>query len=112
MSQTGLCSVFAVFPGAVEGLHSCFEGFWNGRHLLGASSRDLSDEDVANCAIRGCGSTLHFFGESENNVIEFDAVVVKVLHCFKERACAKSEETGAELFVEEGLVERGGCEVH
>lgn len=37
---------------------------------------------------------------------------MKAPHLSSENACAKGKKTRAEFFVEECLVERGGCEVH
>lgn len=61
--------------------------------------------------IHGCGGTFDFLDKSEKRVAQFRAVAVKFLHLSREESCAKGKGTGAELFVEDGFVQRGGCEV-
>lgn len=75
-------------------------------------NRDLNYEDLTTGAIHSCGGPFHFFQESKNRVVELRAVAVKALHSYRDEACVKSEDTGAELFVAGGIVQLGGREVH
>lgn len=54
----------------------------------------------------------YFIENSENRVVDFGAVAVKVLYLFRQEARVKREETGVKFFVEGGLVKRGGRKVH
>lgn len=50
--------------------------------------------------------------KSRKRAVEPGAVAVCVLQLFIKKASAKSKEPGAEVFVEGGLVQSSGCEVH
>lgn len=58
-----------------------------------------------------CGGTSHFFRKSQVCSAALGAVAVENLLFSGEQTLAKSEQAGAELFVEKGFVERGNCEV-
>lgn len=109
VSQTDFCGLSEVFSGAVKGRHGRSNGSLNGHHLFEARNSDLSHDDVAKGTIRGCGGTFHFVEKSTSRVAELDAVAVEALDLSTETALAKGEETGAKLFVDGGLIQRGGC---
>lgn len=103
VSQIGLCGIFVVFEGAVEGPHSGGDGFLNITHLLGARKRDLRHESVSKGATCDCDGTFHFFFKSKNCIMELGLEAVEVPHLCQKKTCTKSERTGAELSVERSL---------
>lgn len=112
VSRTGLCGGFAVFLGEVGSPNRRGHGFWRGGHVLKARNRDMSHENVAKGAIRGCEGTFYFFEKSKTRVVELRAVAVKVLPLLREDSYGKSNETGAEFIVDGCFVQRVGFKVH
>lgn len=103
MSQTGLRGLFAAFTGAVESLHRYGGEFLTESHFRKAGNRDLSSEDAAEGITCGCGGTFIFSRKAKTAFVKLDAIPVRGLHLCREKACAKSEETGTALFVEGAL---------
>lgn len=103
--------LFNVLLQAREAPHSPAEGFFHGRHLLRARSRDQRYEDGAMSATCCLGGSFYFVEESKKRLVQFGASALEFVYFSGEEASTKGKETDAELSVERVSVQRGGCEV-
>lgn len=99
MLQTDLWGFYDLSTGGEEGSNSRRDECLNRRQPLGAGNSDLSVQDIAKGAIRGCGRNFQFFEKSRKGVVEFGKILLKVPELLKAETSRRGEETYAELIV-------------